>query len=162
MITLFNLPVTNNTWTSSMRHYASYISVGYISYFCKIPKFWINNLYLKNKKEIEKRKIFGPNERFRSWKQILEALLRVQCCFLQIKVSKILNMSVDQICFKTRGRVCQTLDWASIEKINSPNACLCYNTVHAVPISHAWKTDITWNNLHHAYISLKYRTKLWN
>ena len=33
----FSLHFTNSTWSYSLRHYAKYISVGYISYLCKIP-----------------------------------------------------------------------------------------------------------------------------
>ena len=54
-----NVPFTSNTWNYSLRHYTSYIPVGYILYLCKIIELKFN-------------------DRFRSWKQICEALLRVQ------------------------------------------------------------------------------------
>ena len=64
-------------------------------------------------------------------------------CFLQIKISKILNVNVDQICFKTRRRVFQTLkrvfqtlDRGFTEEIESFAVFLCYNTAHAVSINY--------------------------
>ena len=64
-------------------------------------------------------------------------------CFLQTKISKTLNVTVDQICFKTRGRVFQTLkrvfqtlNRGSTEEIESSAAVFCYNTAHAVSISY--------------------------
>ena len=64
-------------------------------------------------------------------------------CSLQTIISKILNVSVDEIYFKIRVRVFQTLeqnfqtlDQAFTEKVKSSAACLCYNTAHFVPISH--------------------------
>ena len=74
-------------------------------------------------------------------------------CFLQTKISKILNVTVDQICFKARGRVFQTLkrvsetlDRGFTEMIKSLATILCYNTAHTVSINHGVmfeKKDIT-------------------
>ena len=55
VINLFNLYFINNTCTYSLRNWASYIPICYLSYLCKITKSWFNNQCLKKKKKAEKR-----------------------------------------------------------------------------------------------------------
>ena len=61
VINLFNLHFINNTCSYSLRHWANYIPICYIS---KIPKSWFNKQYLKNKKKEEKRERLNYMENF--------------------------------------------------------------------------------------------------
>ena len=47
LIDIFNLPLTNNTWNDFLRHWASYIPIGFINHLCKISKFCFHDEYLK-------------------------------------------------------------------------------------------------------------------
>ena len=94
------------------------------TYICKIPNSWFNNQYLKKIKSWENFSEFKLNGKFQNWKQISEVLSRVQSfywmhegCLLHFRLSKILNVSVDQkarpsIYFKKCGRAFETLNRA--------------------------------------------------
>ena len=65
--------------------------------------------------------------------------------FLQTRLPKALNLSIDQkirpsICFE----ICAEPLKGSAELLKHSTTCLCYNTAHAVPISHGRKCLISW------------------
>ena len=132
-------------------------------------KIWITK---KKKKKKEKRKTFRLNKRFRSWKQIFEALLRVKSlhqihvgCFLQTRFSKILNLLIKSLgrafvlkyvpesfkhsvnLVKPREKIKSSVRNLknSVQCLKSLTAWFYHNAVHAVPkVNPFHATDLFW------------------